>query len=189
MTTKFQKQRSWYTPKEYTRRIVHKSLPIEMYFMTSKRGSFELKIFRGKAAEPIYYYSFKTEENRNQNAERLFKSVVNGMLEAQKRKHENATQKHTLKEGDILYTSWGYDQTNVEFYCITKVISDFFVELRQIRSRLEAETSMSGKVVATTDAFCGQPIRRRAKDKSVKICKVITAWLWDGSPKYTSSYH
>ena len=31
---------------------------------------------------------------------------------------QNKTYKHGLKVGDVLYSSWGYDQTNLDFFVI-----------------------------------------------------------------------
>jgi hypothetical protein len=30
---------------------------------------------------------------------------------------------HSLKVGDILYSSWGYDQTNISFYVVTRTMT------------------------------------------------------------------
>ena len=40
-----------------------------------------------------------------------------------------------IKEGDIFYSSWGYDQTNIDYYKVTKLIGKASVELVPIESR------------------------------------------------------
>jgi hypothetical protein len=39
------------------------------------------------------------------------------------------------KVGDILYSSWGYDQTNIEFFKVVKV-SEFSVWIQEVGSKL-----------------------------------------------------
>ena len=35
---------------------------------------------------------------------------------ADRREQRKLTKDHDVKVGDIYYTSWGYDQTNIDFY-------------------------------------------------------------------------
>jgi hypothetical protein len=39
---------------------------------------------------------------------------------------------HDIKAGDIFYSSWGYDQTNVDYYIVTRVVGRCSVELQEI---------------------------------------------------------
>lgn len=41
----------------------------------------------------------------------------------------------SFKIGDIFYSSWGYDQTNTNFYQITEKIGSTMLELREIDSQ------------------------------------------------------
>ena len=41
-----------------------------------------------------------------------------------------------VKIGDIFYSSWGYDQTNIDYYMVTKIIGKTFVEIQKIESQL-----------------------------------------------------
>ena len=40
--------------------------------------------------------------------------------------------KHPLQIGSILYTSWGYEQTNIDFYQVIELIGTSTVVLREI---------------------------------------------------------
>jgi hypothetical protein len=42
------------------------------------------------------------------------------------------------KVGDILYSSWGYDQTNIEFFKVVKV-SEFSVWIQQVRAKISGK--------------------------------------------------
>lgn len=45
--------------------------------------------------------------------------------------------------GDILYSSWGYDQTNIDFYQVIKV-TEKTITVKEISYNLEQAESMSG---------------------------------------------
>ncbi len=60
--------------------------------------------------------------------------------------------KHTLKVGDILYSSWGYGQTNVDFYQVVKT-SAKSVWFKAIRSVREENGYMSGDATPIKDSF------------------------------------
>ena len=43
---------------------------------------------------------------------------------------------NSLQIGSILYASWGYDQTNIDFYEVTKLIGRTTLELRELGQEL-----------------------------------------------------
>jgi len=97
-----------------------------------------------------------------------------------------------IKIGDILVCSWGYEQTNIDFYQIIK-LTDKTVTVRQIKSRiLEQDSGFGGTVEPIKDMFAGEPFRRKIKSHSNNICIKITdfssASLWDGKPEHFTSY-
>lgn len=65
------------------------------------------------------------------------------------------TAKHDIKPGDIFYSSWGYDQTNVDYYVVTRLVGRCSIELQEIGTA----------IVETT----GHGIHRVKPDPSVRI--------------------
>ena len=61
---------------------------------------------------------------------------------------------HTLKVGDVLSSSWGYEQTNVTFYQVTRV-TKASIELGVLRSKetSDGELSMTGYKVPVVGEF------------------------------------
>jgi len=104
----------------------------------------------------------------------------------------------TYVPGKIIYNSWGYDQTNIDFYMITKR-SGMFVTLVPMGSR-EAEhrgvpfnLSMTGTVVPTEVKRGAKPFRRKVhfrdgKESGIAIKNYGWASLWDGKPVHYTSY-
>ena len=109
--------------------------------------------------------------------------------------------KVTPKVGDILYSSWGYDQTNIEFFKVVRV-SEFSVWIQKLGSKIVAVTGWAHEDVVPTDSstyetrkYEGEgyetrtyPIRRHKIQESfsgygVSLNSFSSAFLWDGKPK------
>jgi hypothetical protein len=95
--------------------------------------------------------------------------------------------------GMILASTWGYDQTNVDFYEVTKVTAKT-VTLRPIKSRrVEDEAYMTYSAEPIAGAYCGEEFRRKMADWSpdrvaVSIDSCANAYQWNGRPVRGSSY-
>ena len=94
-----------------------------------------------------------------------------------------------LKVGDILEASWGYDQTNVDFYQVTKVTPKM-VTVRRIHSHfVGARGGPSESVMPNIGDFDKyyKPLRRRVQMYSdrpyISISSYASAYLWDGKPQ------
>lgn len=78
---------------------------------------------------------------------------------------------HQLLVHDILMASWGYDQTNIDYYQVTKLIGAQTVEIRKIAAKTTPTGSMCGECYPLIDQFIGEPMKKRVlgDGKSVKI--------------------
>lgn len=96
-------------------------------------------------------------------------------------------QEPGLKLGDILVTSWGYDQTNAEFFKVVRVSpSGATVDVRQIASQRTDEHHV---VPAEPHRFVGDVHKgRRVSGTSIKSPIHGYARLWSGSPAYVTPY-
>lgn len=109
---------------------------------------------------------------------------------------------HRYLVGDILYTSWGYEQTNVTFWQIIKT-TDKTLWLRPIaKETAEVHTSMSQTVTPVPNKFVEYAlantkdsiIRRRVKAYADRQ-PIFGSNSWDsfypydGQPVYESSYY
>ena len=131
-------------------------------------------MFVGKATKPKYYYSFKCE----MDAVRFIKTRVEYELnnindrinrkEAEKDLKKN--YKTSLKVGDIMHGSWGYDMTINEFYQITE-IKNKTVTLREIGVERKASGYYYEDVKPEANCFVGEPIKR-----------ILQVRFYDGKP-------
>lgn len=115
----------------------------------------------------------------------------------------STTSNPQVKVGDIFEMSWGYDQTNVNWFQVTR-LSPKGVYVREISGRGVEGTqgSMCENVVAVKDSFLSQSqwtgegnpeMFRKIKNgykgtPSFSIKSRYFATLWDGKPTYNSWY-
>jgi hypothetical protein len=107
----------------------------------------------------------------------------------------NALSTQTLiAVGNIFHASWGYDQTNCDFYQVLTATAHF-ATLRRLRNEIVEGDGWTGKAVPCKNAFADheQPIRRkiqRLRDGSpvFAIARYANAYPWDGEPKSFTSY-
>lgn len=143
----------------------------------------------GRSMKPTFMYRFQDEAQRG-------KYVADWLGGANKSIAERAAFKaaqraaHSLVVGDVLYSCWGYEQTNIDFYEVIAVrgaVVDL-VELHQ--NRTEHAIGMQGTCVAIKGDPKGGPIKgkRPTGANTVRIDSCSTARPWDGRPLSWSSY-
>lgn len=156
------------------------------YFTRDTADRWDLIAFRGKAIRPAMHYTFRKPEHRADYIERFTRDAK---ASAEHRAQER--QPHTLKPGDILYTSWGYEQTNVEFYEV-RAVRGAVVDLQQLAEDVtdNGALSMQGNKTARAGEYVGGLIKgkRPTSRNTVRIDSCATAFPWDGRPKSWSSY-
>lgn len=196
---KFTLTRESYLPEVRTK-IEFNDARFEAYVgeRKSPSGSYPTgTVFVGKAVKPSYHYRFKTSEDA-ENAVRGYVTKMQGVLKARaeakiKRRAERNVA-HTFKVGDILVSSWGYDQTNINFYQVVGLKGKLSVEIREIASKVVDNAISVDYVVAVKDSFIvegwrsrergGKPmIKRVIADNYVKISSYEYAYRWDGKPR------
>lgn len=122
---------------------------------------------------PRSRFGFKIEANyKYRNMEQLYRGIdrfLENKLEIIRREKEykeskkkaRQEMKNPYKVGDILYDSWGYDQTNIDFYQVTRT-SPKSVWIRPIASEQVKGTEgfMSANVKPVKDKFIGDEQRK-----------------------------
>lgn len=144
----------------------------------------------------VEYYTFATEELRDKWIIKASGTILKNIRAAIAEKREKAeTQKAARKAlkieiGAIFCNSWGYDQTNVDFYEVVEV-SGCMVTVREIASRDTDSGHDCGHCVAMPGEFIGEPLRKRVSVEGNSIWIPMGhgyCGLWDGKPKYFSTY-
>ena len=93
-----------------------------------------------------------------------------------------------IQVGDVLCASWGWEQTNIDFYQVLELVGKSTVVFREIAADKTYDSSMSGKCTPILNEFVGETMRKRVGDYGIKINSCSSASKWEGQPKYWSSY-
>jgi hypothetical protein len=98
-----------------------------------------------------------------------------------------------VKVGDIFYNSWGYGQTNIDWYQVVSVSpTGKTVKIRPIEQKLKDTGNMTGTTLPYKNKFKGKVIQKkiRVSGKEVNL-PFPHGWcpLWDGKEKHSSWYH
>lgn len=101
--------------------------------------------------------------------------------------------KANVNVGDIFSCSWGYEQTNVDFYKIVAVLPNS-VKYVSIGETRNYNGPMSGECMPNENAIGTDVKTARIKvetDGSVhfKISSYSTAFPWNGKPQFFSEWH
>ena len=96
-----------------------------------------------------------------------------------------------VKVGSIFYSSWGYDQTNIDWYEVVGLTGKG-VKVRLIESNKEYDGSMIGSCMPRVGMYVGdsktKQLRWMGKEIYFRVNSFSCAWLWDGNAKRFSEY-
>ena len=141
-----------------------------------------------EAAEKAIEYAYGKEHKR-------LKERAQRAAEKRKAQAELKASDH-YAVGDIIYNSWGYEQTNIEFYQVIKVTAKC-IKVREIAQDM-VEGSMYSHGMAWNVVPCKDEFTERAREYMLKVKpegylsapeSYYYMKKWDGSPKYVSSYY
>lgn len=97
---------------------------------------------------------------------------------------------HELKEGDILDSSWGYEQTNVDFYRVEKILGKKFFLARKMKPQkvegsdgFMCDSVVCGSEVVNFDLVKGNVTKQGFLKITGRLCS-----LWDGKAMHRSWY-
>tara|TARA_R100000808_G_scaffold19434_1_gene42155 strand:- start:1772 stop:2353 length:582 start_codon:yes stop_codon:yes gene_type:complete len=152
-----------------------------------------LKIWRGKQKNPIANYWYRNNDDRNSSIETYKKRADQREQYKLERAAARKAFKPDLNIGDIYYASWGYDQTNVNFYQVVEIKGSATVVLRELSQNTVKDSyyshGMACSVVPVKDEFLNDnTMTKRVGQYGIKIDSVRSASKYDGSPKYKSWY-
>ena len=139
--------------------------------------------FLGRSKNQRFSYYFRSEEQRDKYCNEFISNVQSNAnyrtKMSLKRKAARVALMESIVIGDVLYNSWGYDQTNIDYY---QVVGKTAAKLRvrEIGQDRQYTQSMAGQCVPTKDFFlAGKDAFLIAPDKYSQ---------WSGRSNYFSEY-
>jgi hypothetical protein len=130
--------------------------------------------YKGRSKKPAFHFSYKSSESRELSVDEWMDSVI-----ADKEKAKAKAQPRALNVGDVLYSSWGWEQTNIDFYRVVKLVGKQSVELIEIGALIERDGDMTGKKAPDLSVEIGEKFLRRVSrhnGSSVSINSCASAW-------------
>lgn len=97
------------------------------YCFQSKNGP-AFVAYKGRQSKPAQRYAFGSAERRDS----YLAEYVARETEREEAKRARRQAPHGLEVGDIVYSVWGYEQTNVTFYQVVRVPSVRSAVVRRI---------------------------------------------------------
>jgi len=164
-------------------------------YSSEKHNCPVVMLFKPKAIKPYAHYRF----NDNEKMETYIQGQIANMQKyknmVQERKEERkGTQEQidNVKIGDIFHHSWGYDQTNVDYYQVIEK-NGRMLTLREVAAvSVGKDGFMCDHCIAGKDQFKGEPFTKllqfSGKTPYITISSYGWCSLWDGKENYRSWY-
>jgi hypothetical protein len=194
----------YYPAKSVARKVERADAPgAEVWYYEENGTTFAYGWRSAKTINHTFHHRFRSTEKRDEFVKGFFDGIKLTLEYRQERKArdraENA-QANPFKLGDVLVNSWGYEQTNVDFYQVVEVTGKSVV-LREIGSETVNDNaqglsiptqSMADYRVARRDKFTSdETVTKRVRWSSGEPCVSMDhghCGLWDGAPEYCSYY-
>lgn len=166
----------------------------EFQTWTNISGHPVLKVYKGKSGKAISHYRYHNEAHR-QDTINEFKKRADGEIKRKKEQAEAYKNMVNLaKVGDVLYSTWGYEQTNVDFYEVVGLTAKSVKIIKLGQTMVENTGYMSETVVPNRDLRGKEVMTKRIRmynDKSyyVSISSYASASKWGGDPILQTHYH
>lgn len=169
---RYKPTRDSFIPKTY-QAIVRDKNSDALVYITGDRSAMG---FSGKRAKPDFNYRFGTPEKMAEYVKNYFAGIASAnATKAEWKAKRNQASK--LIVGDILCSSWGYDQTNVEYWEVTAVIGSHTVEVREIAQERQETQFMQGECIPVPGDYVGPAKRCRVQHgDSVKVHSCASAY-------------
>lgn len=145
--------------------------------------------FTGRKLKPSWRYRFANDDACNTYIETWLETEQARIREYKAARALVQAYQHPLRAGQVLYSSWGYEQTNVDFYEVIRALPKS-VELRQMAATKRYDGDrMTGTALPDPKHYIGPSMVRRVHpDEIVSIDGHRHAYPWDGKPRTFTEY-
>ena len=149
-------------------------------------------VFGGKRSKYDKYFGFKTKEARDNYVIKYFTDQENLALSKKKwaedKKAQAEENQANYQVGDILVSSWGYDQTNIDYYQVIERTAKMATIQKICKEFLDSGYPSEDKVIPLKDSFVGKPKKKKIGTYGITLSSYETASLWDGKPDYETAF-
>lgn len=164
-----------------------------VFFAYSLAGVLYGAGFSGTKARPDFHYKFISTEARDKYRAIWLEQLKAREDDRQARGMAAGETVNPFKVGDVLVSSWGYEQTNVDFYQV-EAVTPCGVTVRKLLAENIEHSGDRGTCVPLVGQFnpSAKPVRARVKglpgsDPHIRINHGL-ATVWNGKPQRWTSY-
>ena len=166
-------------------KLLDEDLSCVVFIGTDKKGRPIAHGYRGRSLKPAFSHYYPSTEKRTE-------SVNKWMLNQTTANRTYVRQPRTLEIGDVLRSSWGYDQTNIDYYLVLRLIGKTQVVIIEIGSEIIQTGDMQGDCIPNPKNIIGDEMTKVADGDRVKIesfasASKITPKIIAGTKLYDAS--
>ena len=183
--------RDFYIPSNATEVKPEEGTNAVAYYYDLDASTPAAMVFVGRACKPSKHLCFLTTERREEYVQGIFQNVKANeaakKARAAKAKLDKAKAAESVKVGDIFSSSWGYDQTNVDFYkCVAK--RGQMIDVVKVGHTLDHCERGSDYVVPDVDCPLGGKMTKRINQYGgFRVESYANAYPFDGKPEYQTA--
>lgn len=136
----------------------------EAWFYTTVAGAPALVFYAGKSCKPTAHNRFSATAEGLAGRLRYLQRLASTADDAARRELERRAElekPHGLTVGTVLVHSWGYDQTNIDYFQVTATAGRRTVEVRPIAQEKTPSGDMQGYCVPCPGQFTGAAFRAK----------------------------
>lgn len=168
--TKIHELRLAYAGAKFEEMLCDDSLGVLVLVQTISPEKVVLLAFSGRRVKRDFYYSFVSMERAAQYQAEWYQKLVD---ERDKKAAAKAAP-HGLAVGDVLVSSWGYDQTNIDYYEVTRLVGLRSVAVQEIaQQRTYNAHEMTGQCVPIKGRYVGEEMVKRVTE-----CNAVKVQSW-----------
>jgi hypothetical protein len=160
-------------------------------------GAFYAKAVSGRRTKPDFHYRFKTVEKRQEYINKYLSDRAASVAYKAQRAADKKAEKQALNAveqfpvGTIVYSSWGWEQTNLDFYQVVGHFGRVGLEVVAIgMTQAGAHSGMSADYMPDASKQGKETYKARQvrPDSLSSSGSDYALYRWDGKPKYCSWY-
>lgn len=162
--------------------------------VNTKTGGFGVYAFGPNAKRPKLAKSLASQADVDAFLQKLQSADDDKRAARDKGRQAASDYGSVIYVGDIFYSSWGYDQTNVDFYEVVEKKSNSTVVCRQLKKKIDHSSSGGADYVVPVDGadrFASDPVNCRVNKYGTISLRGFggdeIGYLWDGKPKYETA--
>lgn len=148
-----------------------------------------LAIFEYNNVKPYIYYHFREEKLRTDYIQKQKEYYQRVYLQKQIEEEKKEREKDLIQVGTIFYSSWGYEQTNINFYIVVERKGDW-IKLQEIESIKYYTEGFNdrGTCKPNIDMKKGNIFRKKLSLRGIKVNSFEFLSVYSGNSLRWSSY-